>query len=163
MAQYTITESELDSLLTSSSMTQDKKQIVKELESIRRQSGGDLYPEAVVIFAENENTALHPKFEWDNNKAGHAHRLWQARQLIKIIPIYIESVKQEVSFYTSLKSDREEDGGYMATLEILSDENLRRQLLCDALRDFDYWKNKYITIKELMSVFKARNKIKVKR
>jgi hypothetical protein len=64
-----------------------EEQILKELEHIRKQGKGILYPDAVVEFATNEETALHPKFEWDNNIAGHEYRLWQARHLIKIVVI----------------------------------------------------------------------------
>jgi hypothetical protein len=133
--------------------------ILNELEVIRRIGNGVLYPEAVVEYAKDETTALHSKFEWDDEKAGHQHRIWQARHLIKIIVTYEPTMKQEVTYYHSLTTDRVENGGYRAIVDILSNECLRTQLLKDALRDFDYWKQKYITIKELTPIFNAREKV----
>lgn len=60
-------------------------QVTKELESLRKQSGGVLTPEAVVEKASNPRTALHKEFEWNDTVAAHLYRLKQARTLIRAI------------------------------------------------------------------------------
>ena len=56
-----------------------------ELEKLDEQGG--ITPEAVVGVARDPNNILHAHFEWDDAKAGHAHRLQQARLLIKRVKI----------------------------------------------------------------------------
>mgnify|MGYP005821170523 FL=1 len=56
-----------------------------ELEKLDGQDG--ITPEAVVGVARDPSNVLHAHFEWDDAKAGHAHRLQQARQLIKRVKI----------------------------------------------------------------------------
>ena len=56
-----------------------------ELEKLDEQDG--ITPEAVVGVASDPNNILHAHFEWDDAKAGHAHRLQQARHLIKRVKI----------------------------------------------------------------------------
>lgn len=58
-----------------------------ELERIRLDNGGRLTPDAVVAVAQDKKSPLHAAFTWDNDKAGHEYRLWQARQLIKSVTI----------------------------------------------------------------------------
>jgi len=56
-----------------------------ELEKLDEQDG--ITPESVVGVASDPNNILHAHFEWDDAKAGHAHRLQQARHLIKRVKI----------------------------------------------------------------------------
>jgi hypothetical protein len=109
-----------------------------------------------VEFAKNPDTAWHIKFQWDNEKAGHEHRLQQARHFIKVF-VDVEDVggsALEYQVYVSLESDRK-TGGYRATREVLSDEDLKNQLLMQAKRDMLYWKNRYRTLEVLAPVFRA--------
>jgi hypothetical protein len=141
-----------------------------ELEAVRKQGKGVLYPEAVVEYAVNPRTALHSHFEWDDNKAGQAFRIWQARKLITYYVTVIPNVEEETQVYVSLRSDRSgEDagGGYRRLVDVLSDAEMREQLLADALADFNYWKLKYRRLQELVPVFEAEElveaQVKVKK
>ena len=51
------------------------------------QAHGPLTPDLVVQAAQDEQSPIHSIFEWDNAKAGHQHRLWQARRLIRSVQI----------------------------------------------------------------------------
>lgn len=82
------------------------------LEQIRIENGGKLTPEKVVEVAHEETHPLHVCFEWDDSKAGHQYRLWQARSLIRSVKIVIEdkpvpafvNVKVgEVQYYQNIK------------------------------------------------------------
>lgn len=136
--------------------------ILEELEMIRKQGKGILYPEAVVDFASSEDTALHSRFEWDDAKASQEYRIWQARQLIKIVVLVEKSSDTEISAYVSLSDDRAGDGGYRSAIEVLSNEQLRRQMIEGAIKDFEYWQFRYKQLVELESVFMTMDKIKTK-
>lgn len=138
------------------------KKILDELEIIRSQGGGILLPEDVVNYAFNEDTALHSKFEWDDGKAGHAYRVWQARHLIKICVTVEPVTKNEIPVYVSLNDERYGDGGYRNTVDVLSDKVLRRKLVEGAIRDFEYWRFRYHQLVELDDVFSAMDDLKKK-
>ena len=48
---------------------------------------GHLTPALVLESATSVTSPIHTLFEWDNEKAGHDFRLWQARKLIRSVKI----------------------------------------------------------------------------
>lgn len=133
---------------------------LKELERIAAKSHGVLQPLAVIEYARNENTALHKHFDWDDSVAGAKWRLEQARHLIRVTVTMIQpsagGQEQSIRAYVSLTSDRYKDGGgYRATTAVLSDKDMRAQLLADALSELIAFKAKYAMLKELAGVFDA--------
>lgn len=60
--------------------------VEEELSDLNKQHG-HLTPELVVFSALNSDSPLHSLFEWDDGKAGHSFRLWQARKLIRSVKI----------------------------------------------------------------------------
>jgi hypothetical protein len=64
--------------------------------------GQPLTPEAVVSTATDPDHVLHESFEWDDTVAGHNHRLWQARQLIRGVKI-VTPEGQKTSRFVSVK------------------------------------------------------------
>jgi len=137
-------------------------EIQNELEEVRQNADGVLYPWDVVDFAKNPDTALHSHFEWDDTEAGHKYRIWQARQLIRAVVTVMPSNGKTIEAYVSLKSDRCEQGGYRAIAEVLSDKEYYKQLLADALSDLELWENKYRQLKELKPIFKAAKQLREK-
>ena len=136
-------------------------EIAAELDRIAEANGGILIPEDVVESARNPKSILHGEFDWDNNKAAEQWRLQQARQLIRLSVITIGDVKTRRFF--SLKVHRQsEDHGYRSTLVILADEELKHQLVSDALADMNRFQTKYAAIQELVTVFEAMQKAQVK-
>lgn len=72
-------------------------QLVGEtLERIRREHGGQLRPEDIVQEAADPNHPLHPAFTWDDSVAGHKHRLWEARMLVRSVVIVVEREEERV-------------------------------------------------------------------
>ncbi len=138
--------------------------IVAELQRIAARSGGILKPLEVVKSAQNPKSPLHSRFEWDNAKASHAYRIWQARQLIAVAVTVIganENAKPD-RIWVSLQQDRGNDnGGYRELISVLSDSDLRAQLLEEALADMEYFSQKYSRLEELSEVFRAVKKIRV--
>lgn len=134
----------------------DWAKIKEELEDVRANGGGILYPSATVAFAQDEDTELHKQFTWDDSQAAHQHRLWQARHLIRVVvDIYGSGGDAtEVPVYVSLSSDRKASG-YRSTRDVYAEDELRQVLLADAKREMQRFTNKYRMLKELEKVFSA--------
>lgn len=131
-----------------------------ELVLIASRHNGLLRPLDVVEFAKNPGTALHSKFEWDDTEAACQYRLWQARELIRVVVTVMPQNLKEYRVYVSLDEDREkEDGGYRQLVTVLSDREQRKRLLAQALREFDAWRQKYEALEELADIFSARRKM----
>jgi predicted MarR family transcription regulator len=131
-----------------------KTDIVRELKNLAEQNDGVLLPEAVVEAAKPADSPLHSRFEWNNAKAGHSYRLWQARHLIRVCVETLPQTKEPVEVFVSLTSDRKE-GGYRVQTEVLNDREMRRQLLADALAELRCFAAKYARLKQLAKVMCA--------
>jgi hypothetical protein len=128
--------------------------IKQELEALAEANNGLLKAETVVEFAKDPTTALHARFEWDDTEAAAKYRVWQARQLIKVTVDVLPNENETVyQVFVSLKDDRRNGGGYRPMVEVMSDENMRKQLLAQAANDFRLWQRKYQQLKELAPVF----------
>jgi len=143
--------------------------IQKELEQIREANNGMLRPEDVVDFATNPDTALHNRFTWDNDEAGHRYRLWQARVIInvQVEVIGTKDRKIPVRKYTNLLSERfnrtddgERTGGYRTMTSVLDDKKLREEALQQALGDYERVGIKYRHLQELAGVRAAVKKVR---
>jgi hypothetical protein len=135
--------------------------IKEELTQIFQEHDGHLPPEAVVEFARNENTALHAEFEWDDTEAAHQFRLSQARKLIRLNIDVIETPNGNVSVpvYVSLVSDRRSGTGYRALTDVMSDAEMRAQLLQQAIHELQRVRRKYESLRELAPVFSALDRV----
>jgi len=148
----------------------NKEAISEELNIIHQNNGGIINPSAVVAYARDPNTALHNQFEWDDSKAGEAHRLWQARQIISLELVIINkktgaitelSLKtsqaewKEVRKYISLPIDRGNDKGYRSLNDVFHDPDLRTQMLTQAKKEMKTFREKYECLSELAGVFVA--------
>jgi hypothetical protein len=61
----------------------------------------------------------------------------------------------------SLSDDREKPGGgYRRLVKVLSDVEMRGELLAQALRELDVWKRKYSEVAELSAIFAEMEKAK---
>jgi hypothetical protein len=138
-------------------MTERKKEqkasIAIELAKIYDDEGG-LMPESVVLWAQkNPTSALYTRFEWDDSKAAHAHRLWQARQLIvEVSVIYADGKRRQV--YVSPMESRGEEG-YLKLVEVLDDAERRALFLAQALAELERLSEKYRDLQELAGVREA--------
>lgn len=137
------------------------KEIIQELDRIARKNGGILKPESVVEEARSSRSPLHSKFTWDDTIAAHEHRLYQARHLIRVVVnVMPNGSSEEERVWISLKQDQEmEGGGYRTLVSVLSDKDLRDQLLKEALEDMKYFKQKYSHLSELSKIFKAMDEL----
>lgn len=144
-------------------MNERRELIRAELEQIRQSHGGLLRPEDVVKFARNKRSALHGEFEWDDAKASAEYRLEQARRVIRVSVTVLPSPhadQEPVRAYVSIASDRvQPGGGYRALAEVMSDDQMRAELVNEALGEVKRWRRKYERLRELVPIFKAIDKV----
>jgi hypothetical protein len=120
--------------------------IDRELDEIM--SGSDeqtIHPADVVEFAKDPSTALHKRFEWDDGKAAHQYRVWQAREIINARMVVLDDGKggrHAVRAYVSLTTDRDA-GGYRKTSDVIGNDAMRERLLADCRSDLRRVKKKY--------------------
>lgn len=131
--------------------------VISTLKSLCEENDGILTAEAVVEAARPARSPLHSHFEWDNTKAAGQYRIWQARQMLRVVVEYLPGKSDRVErVFVNLTPDQMEDGGgYRPLVTVLSDTDMRSQLLADALGEFQRMEQKYGRIQELAAVFAA--------
>ena len=130
--------------------------VLSELQAIE-ESTGILQPKNVVVWAKKHpKSDLYNQFDWDDKSAAGKYRIWQARQLIAIQITVMKGKKSDIniSAFISLTSDRQE-GGYRSMVSVLSDGEMREQMLMDAKAEMEVFKRKYKQLVELTKVFDA--------
>jgi hypothetical protein len=113
----------------------DKALIAKEFARIRAAHGGLLTPAIIEEEARPHNAVLHTHFEWDDAKAGYAHRLEQARALIKVVVMVSTSNPDAQVVVPVYVSERNGEGErtYVPQVEILNDKQRRDRLVCETI------------------------------
>lgn len=138
----------------------------KELTKIEKLKGC-IAPPVVVEAAKPQSSRLHKYFTWEDNKAAEAHRLWEARMLIRSVVI-IQVVKpheepRTVRAFVSVHSNAKEKGfegrAYISTVKAFADTDYKSQVLQEALNEFTSLKKKYETLKEFSDVFDAIDEV----
>ena len=118
-------------------MADEKDDAVQVDEAIRRallaieDGEGRLTPAAVVAAAENPDSPLHPRFEWDDSKAAHAFRLEQARRLIRGVQVVITTEDRVISTVHYVHDPRvgEDEQGYVSLSQLRSEPGNARAML----------------------------------
>lgn len=134
------------------------KQIIKELQRIAKENKGVLNPRIVVNEARQKSSPIHSQFEWEDSKAAEQYRLIQARELISVMVHVLPNTNKPERIWVSLKTDQIKGGGYRKMVSILSNKELRKQLLEDALADLSIFREKYKHLNELAEIFAAMEK-----
>lgn len=119
------------------------------LEKLAKQNGGLLEVDHVLSEAKDPKSILHKHFQWDNDKAAEAYRKQQARQLIQKCTVTIEKAPDvTIRAFVSLSTDQYNSGGYRMTANVLSDDNLKAQLLHDMKLTIVKWKKQVALLDE---------------
>jgi len=115
----------------------------KFLESMATRNGGLLLVDDVLKVAKNKNCVLHKHFEWDDTEAASQYRREQARSLIQKCRVQIATVPDvSIRAFVSLLSDQVSGGGYRLTATVLSDDDLKAELLDDIRLTIERWHRK---------------------
>ena len=124
------------------------------LERIRVWNNGRLTSEEVLRSARDPDCPLHPAFEWDDTAAAEAYRLEQARYLIRSIEVVVAKPDAPAAPIRAFVSViRDEDRSYTSTAHALSDADLREQVLRQAWRELEAWRERHAELVEFAKVF----------
>lgn len=126
------------------------KTVVNELLRLHDQNGG-LRPSEVVEAARDEDSVLHPQFEWDDEVAAHEHRLHQARALIRTVRVQVEG-KAPRHVFCHLPN-RHGEGTYLRTEIVAHSPDLLEQALAQFNRQIEALQR---SADELLSMVQAR-------
>jgi hypothetical protein len=97
------------------------EKIQTELERIDEEKGG-LHAKDVVNESRPEGAVLHPAFEWDDAVAGEAHRVHQARSLIRQVTVVCNDAKGdpvEIQAWTHVPRTETSDPVYTPTVRLI--------------------------------------------
>lgn len=135
------------------------KEIKQELHRLAAASRtGRLHWEDVVKAAKNKNSPLHSYFDFSQKAAMDAYLRQQAEGLI--VSYYATIIhptsgdKVRTRAFVSLTPDRKNGGGYRSIVSVLSDDDLKAQMLKDALSELASFKQRYKNLQELSYLFR---------
>ena len=116
-----------------------------------------LTPEIVLEESRDENAVLHKCFEWDDAKAAEGYRLVQARNIIRNITVKIEKQDSPALItraFVNVQDESKKDKGRFVSVGIaITDEQMKKQILKNALYELQTFKNKYAECYELGKIF----------
>lgn len=104
---------------------------------------------------------LHNDFEWRDEVAAEKYRQGQARHMIGAIRVTSEDTQEPVRAYvnvTVVAPDEPPVRSYMPMKEVLEHPDLHSQMMADAFRDAQSFKQKYNTLERLKPVMDAIDK-----
>lgn len=133
-----------------------KKEVKEEALKAIYKKHGILKPSDVVEEAADEDHPLHQYFQWDDTKAAHEYRLWQARELIVSVRIEWDEKVTDLYWNGIIEKDGKSEQGYFAIQRMLSDEDLYFQVLEDAIKELKYFQEKYSGLKDLKGIIDKR-------
>ena len=137
----------------------DPRAAYAEIERLRKAGGGDISPEALVEAARKARSPLHGGFEWDDTAAAHAHRLEQARVMIRsLVVVYADAPRAQSRVYEVVHRPAEGQERprrfYSSSEEVLADPEARARLLSDVLRQLVALRSRYKQLQELAVVWR---------
>lgn len=113
---------------------------------VLEEASGDKYPQ------------LRSHFDWDNETAGHSHRLNQARRLIRVVKIPYKAADESsdartVRAFQAVRTDRGHE--FRPAREVAEDPFLRKMLLADMQRDWQTMKRRWERFAEFAEMVRA--------
>ena len=139
-------------------MRRDAAAIKAELD--RLNADGVIRPADVVEAARNKRSVLHDCFTWEDTEAAHQFRLIEARNLLRVYVLTDKVKGMNVRAFVSLTSDRVKDGGgYRTIADVMSDAELREQMLADAIVQLRNMQKRYKAVQQLDRVWDALDEV----
>lgn len=144
---------ELTKLITDKLVGKKRQAAVAEIKRLEAEHG-TLTTRLVVDTARSTKSPLHAFFEWDDDVAAEKFRLTQAGLLIRTIKVIVtmpDLKPREIRAFVSPTRG----GGYINIVSVLTQKDLREQLLAQARLDLEAFQRRYSTLEELSDVFKV--------
>lgn len=142
--------------------TPKKGILLKVLKQLEVQHGV-LSPYDLVEAARDEEHPLHHNFEWNNRIAGEKYRLMTARLLINSVRVEFLGQKREAFFNVTVPVRNVKTRGYVSIDKVVSNAELHRQVVEQAVNELEYWQKKYDSLTELRGVIEPKKLAKVRK
>ena len=139
----------------------DPQMVGDELTKIKEKNGGKFQPTDVVKMAKSKRSILHQYFDWDDSTASVKYRLEQAGHLIRCVHVVVvsEATDEPRTVRAFVTIEQDDSHSYMDTQTVLSNSELREQMLGNALKELASFKQKYKDLTELEGIFDAMDNI----
>lgn len=128
----------------------DPEKAWTEIQHVCAQNDGLASPQAIVDQARPKRNPLHKAFQWDDSLAAEEYRKEQARSLVTNFTLVFET-GEEVPAMVSVKINRKR--GYMPTQDAIANDDLRKQVLKQALTQLLGLEQRFKSLNELAGVF----------
>lgn len=98
-----------------------------------------IQPIDLIRDGELKRSPFHSYFEWDNVKAGHEHRLNQARTVLNTIvqEVVIEGVTHEQRSFFNVKDIKTDENIYITVEKALTNKTHRMELLTKLIKQLE--------------------------
>ena len=129
----------------------------KVMEEIEARDG-EVTKEAFLEASRPEDSPTHNCFEWDDSQAAELYRLNQAYHVILDLEVTVteaESGSRSSAFVNVIKKTPTESAKYKSLDVAMADEELRMNVIRNALAEFKAVEKKYNHLVELSSIFTA--------
>lgn len=140
----------------------DPQEIGERLELIENTDPHGVTPDSIVAEASNPKSPLHPLFDWDDTSAAHKHRKATARIISNSIRVRIVTETnghEEKSVHAFINVEKDGSRQYMTTARVMSDDDLRRQALRQAVKQMRAFRERYSEFEELAILFASMEEI----
>jgi hypothetical protein len=128
-------------------------------EKLEKENDG-LYPKDIVEVSRPKDAILHNAFEWDNSVAADKYRENQAANIIRSVAISINDEKdEEIITRAFVNVVHDEKRSYTNIQTVISDKDLKMQLLADAKKELTMFRIKYSKLNELENIFKEIERV----
>ena len=116
--------------------------------------------EDIIEDARSQLSPTHEFFEWDDTEAAAQYRLQQAKYMLRSIHIVVETHEQEIETRAFVnvrvtEPEPERKRVYMNVQHALSEEQIKEQVIDEALRQLDAWRARWSGYTELAGLFAA--------
>jgi len=149
--------------------------IARELSKIER-AEGSVRVTRVLELAREKDHPLHPfVFALSDREAAEQHRLDVVRRMCRAVRVIWKddagaekaNLPMLVSVRVQSSTERDEDAeselierAYISSERAMADPEQKQALLDEAIRQAEYWKDRYRTLSELAPVFHAISRVK---
>ncbi|MCP4709867.1 MAG: hypothetical protein GY869_14690 [Planctomycetes bacterium] len=134
----------------------------KYIDKLDEKHGG-VTPELLLNESRKKKSPLRDCFEWNDTTAAEKYRLHQARHILRAIVVTSENDENATVKVRAFVPVVEDDNHHYTTINrAMSDKELRKQVLTQAVKDLSSWQQKYENLKEFSDVYASIKKVKKK-
>jgi hypothetical protein len=142
-----------------SRLSGNAQQVGEALMEIHERKGQLVAPD-VVQEASDHKHPLHPRFEWNDETAGHQWRLEQARHLIRsVVLIETESHGEMAPVRAFAKITTENRSSYEPIMKVMSDSQLRAKVLTEVKEEIRGLRDKLESLNGVAKVLGALQRV----